>query len=77
LLITECDVVGTPNDSRQAFEAARELNPEVVVLDITMPVMNGIETAHRLKETAVEARIVFLAVHDDHQDYSGKIALEK
>lgn len=76
MLITECDVVGTANDGRQAFEAARELNPGVVVHDITMPVLNGIEAARRLKGAAVEARNVFLTVHDDHQDYSGKVMKE-
>ncbi len=69
LLITECDVVGTASDGRQAFEAAMDLKPDVIVLDISMPVMNGIETAHRLKKAGAEARIVFLTVHDD-QDYA-------
>ena len=65
LLATECNVVGTVTDGQQALDAARELKPDVLVLDISMPVMNGIETAHRLKEAGAEARIVFLTVHDD------------
>jgi DNA-binding NarL/FixJ family response regulator len=65
LLRTECDVVGTVTDGQQALEAARELKPDVLVLDISMPVMNGIETAHRLQEAGDPARIVFLTVHDD------------
>ncbi len=65
LLKTECDVVGTATDGQQALEAVRDLKPDVVVLDISMPVMNGIETAHHLKKAGVEARIVFLTVHDD------------
>ncbi len=65
LLKTECDVVGTATDGQQALEAARDLKPDVLVLDISMPVMNGIETAHQLKNAGVEARIVFLTVHDD------------
>ncbi len=65
LLATECNVVGTVTDGQQALEAARELKPDVLVLDISMPVMNGIETARRLKETGVEICIVFLTVHDD------------
>ncbi len=65
LLRTECDVVGTVTDGQQALEAARELKPDVLVLDISMPVMNGIETAHHLKKAGMEARIVFLTVHDD------------
>ncbi len=65
LLTTECNLVGTATDGQQAFDAARELKPDVLVLDISMPVMNGIETAHRLKEAGAETRIVFLTVHDD------------
>ncbi len=69
LLRTECDVVGTVTDGQQALEAARELKPDVLVFDISMPVMNGIETAHRLKEAVETARVVFLTVHDD-ADYA-------
>ncbi len=65
LLATECNVVGTATDGQQALDAARELKPDVLVLDISMPVMNGIETAHRLKEAGAETHIVFLTVHDD------------
>ncbi len=65
LLETEYSVVGTATDGQQALEAARDLKPDVVVLDISMPVMNGIETAHHLKKAGIEAQIVFLTVHDD------------
>ena len=65
LLATECNVVGTATDGQQALDAAMELEPDVLVLDISMPVMNGIETARRLKEAGSETRIVFLTVHDD------------
>ncbi len=68
-LITGCDVVGTATDGRQALEAARDLKPDVMVLDISMPVMNGIETARRLREAGAKTRIVFLTVHDD-PDYA-------
>ncbi len=65
LLKTECDVVGTATDGQQALEAARVLKPDVLIIDISMPMMNGIETAHHLKKAGVEVRIVFLTVHDD------------
>ncbi len=65
LLAGECDVIGTAIDGRQALVAAKQLKPDVLVLDISMPVMNGIETAHLLKEAGAKARIVFLTVHDD------------
>ncbi len=65
LLAGECDVIGTAIDGRQALDAAKHLKPDVLVLDISMPVMNGIETVHCLKEAEVKTRIVFLTVHDD------------
>ncbi len=65
LLKTEYNVVGTATDGQQALEAALDLKPDVLVLDISMPVMNGIETAHHLKQAGAEVRIVFLTVHDD------------
>ncbi len=65
LLAGECDVIGTAIDGRQALDVAKRLKPDVLVLDISMPVMNGIETARCLKEAGVKARIVFLTVHDD------------
>jgi len=65
LLATEFNVVGTATDGQQALDAARELKPDVLVLDISMPVMNGIETARRLTEAGAKTRIVFLTVHDD------------
>ena len=65
LLATECNVVGTATDGQQVLDAAMELKPDVLVLDISMPVMTGIETARRLKEAGSETRIVFLTVHDD------------
>ena len=74
LLADDCDVIGTAIDGRQALDAAMELKPDVLVLDISMPVMNGIETAYRLKEAGAKTRIVFLTVHDD-PDFAGE-ALE-
>ena len=65
LLETECDVVGTATDGQRALEATQDLKPDVLVLDISMPVMSGIETAHRLKEAGAKTSVVFLTVHDD------------
>ncbi len=69
LLGTDYDVVDTVRDGRQALEAARKLKPDVLVLDISMPVINGIETAHQLKQAGSKTRVIFLTVHDD-PDYA-------
>ena len=47
------------------FASATELQPDVLVVAISMPLLTGIEAAHRLKERGNPARIVFLTVHDD------------
>ena len=57
------DVVG---DGQQLLDAESRLQPDVVVLDISMPTMNGIEAATRLKQRSSNAKIVFLTVHEEH-----------
>lgn len=62
------DIVRTVGDGQMLLDAAARLAPDVIVLDISMPVMNGIEAARRLKAAGSPAKIVFLTVHAD-QDY--------
>jgi DNA-binding NarL/FixJ family response regulator len=62
-----CIVVGTARDGRVALEAARTLQPDVIVLDISMPGMSGIELASRLRASGSRAALVFLTVHDDEE----------
>jgi DNA-binding NarL/FixJ family response regulator len=59
------EIIGRADDGQALLEAVAKLNPDVVVTDISMPVLNGIEVAHRLKENGSTCRIVFLTVHDD------------
>jgi DNA-binding NarL/FixJ family response regulator len=59
------DVVGVASDGRAALEKTQKLNPDLVVLDISMPGISGIEVARELKQNGHEARIVFLTVHED------------
>lgn len=58
-------IVGTVEDGKSAVDLATSLQPDVLVLDISMPVLNGIEAASRLKELGSRARIIFLTVHAD------------
>ena len=60
-----CVVVGSARDGLAALEAARTLKPDVIVLDISMPGMNGLEVAARLRDAGSTAAVVFLTVHDD------------
>ena len=65
LLANECDVIGAVADGQSLVEAARKLKPDLVVIDVSMPVMGGIAAANKLRELGSTARIVFLTVHED------------
>ena len=65
LLAVDCEVVGAVSDGQAALDAALKLRPDVVVLDISMPVLNGIQAAKRLLEAQPDAKIVFLTVDND------------
>ncbi len=65
MLESEFDIVGAVADGEALLDEAAVLDPDIVVLDITMPGLNGIEAARRLRETGSHAKIVFLTVHED------------
>ena len=67
VLAQVCDVVGTARNGLAAGEAAGKLRPDVIVLDISMPGMTGIELAIRLREAGSNAALVFLTVHDEEE----------
>jgi DNA-binding NarL/FixJ family response regulator len=63
VLTPGCEVVGAVKDGPAALAAAREFQPDVIVLDISMPGMNGFELATRLQQIGSKAALVFLTVH--------------
>jgi DNA-binding NarL/FixJ family response regulator len=65
LLERDCDVVGAVADGRALLEVAPELRPDIVVLDIAMPSLNGLDAARQLKRTMPEVRVIFLTVSED------------
>jgi DNA-binding NarL/FixJ family response regulator len=52
-------------DGQSLFDAARHLKPDVIVTDISMPILNGIEASKQLSESGSAAKIIFLTVHSD------------
>ena len=68
ILEPEFEVVGTVDDGEAVLEATKSLNPDVLILDISMGVMNGLEAARLLRRIGTTAKIVFLTVHED-QDF--------
>lgn len=67
VLTPDCVVVGAVTDGPSALAAARASRPDVIVLDISMPGMSGLEVATMLRAQGSTASIVFLTVHDDQQ----------
>jgi DNA-binding NarL/FixJ family response regulator len=61
------EVVGKVADGKSLLEAATKLNPDLIVTDISMPILNGIDAAKELKKSGSRAKIVFLTVHSDHE----------
>src|SRR5215471_10900993 len=59
------EVVGQMGDGRALFDAALNLKPDVILTDISMPILNGIEAANRLRESGCTSRVVFVTVHED------------
>jgi DNA-binding NarL/FixJ family response regulator len=63
-LAKDFEVVAAVSDGRQALHAARRLDPDVAVLDVTMPELDGFQTARELKQSGSRARIVMMTMHD-------------
>jgi len=61
----EFQIVGMAGNGREVLKLVPSLHPEILVLDIVMPVVNGIETALRLKASGSYSKIVFLTVYED------------
>src|SRR3974390_2105663 len=57
------EVVGEVSDGQSLVEKARELSPDIIISDISMPILNGIEAAQQLKRLGTPAKIIFLTVH--------------
>jgi DNA-binding NarL/FixJ family response regulator len=68
LLDSAFDIVGKVKNGEALVAAALQLHPDVIVTDISMPILNGIEAALRLRELGSRAKIIFLKVHCD-QDF--------
>ncbi|MGP0065585.1 MAG: response regulator [Isosphaeraceae bacterium] len=65
LLEPEFELVGIVSDGRELVEAARKLQPDVIVADISMPLLNGIDAVARIRQAGVSSRVVFLTMQRD------------
>ena len=67
MLPPSCVVVAAVTDGRAALAAAQQLLPDVIVLDLSMPGLNGIEVATRVRALGLPSAVVFLTVHDEEE----------
>lgn len=65
LLAAECDVVGQVSDGRALVAAAEKLKPDVIVLDISMPMLNGLEAARQIKHALRDVKLVFVTMNEE------------
>lgn len=65
LLAPECDIVAKVADGRALVTAVRELHPDLVVLDVTMPLLNGLDAARQIRQMDPSVRLVFVTMNED------------
>ena len=66
-LETDIDVIAQAEDGEEAIEKAVKYNPDVILLDINMPKMNGIDVLRRLKDLGVKSNVIMLTIHEDRE----------
>jgi DNA-binding NarL/FixJ family response regulator len=65
ILEGEFDLIGIVPDGRSLVETAKQLKPDVIVTDISMPLLNGLDAARQIKREGLPAKIIFLTMHTD------------
>ena len=65
ILDAQCELVGMVEDGRALIEAAERAQPDIVILDVSMPLLNGIDAATELKKRQPSIKIIFVTMHAD------------
>ena len=65
LLAPECEIVGTATDGRSLVVEAQRLKPDVIVLDIAMPLLNGLDAGRQIKLLRKDVKLVFVTMNED------------
>lgn len=65
ILVPEFELVGIVEDGRELIDAAKRLEPDVIVADISMPQLNGLDAIAQLRSNGCRAKVVFLTMHRD------------
>jgi DNA-binding NarL/FixJ family response regulator len=65
LLSADCEIVGQVTDGRSLVAAAQELKPDLIILDISMPLLNGLEAGRQIKQHLHNVKLVFVTMNED------------
>lgn len=65
MLAAEFDVVATVHDGRNLIAVARKLQPDVILVDIGMPILNGLDAAQRIKRMLPNVKIIYITINHD------------
>ena len=68
-------VCGEAENGKQAVEKVKELHPDLVLLDINMPVMNGVQAAYEIRRIAPSTKIIFFTIHDSPETIAATRAI--
>src|SRR5512139_188689 len=71
----DIQVVGEAQTGRQAVDLAKKLRPAVVVMDIAMPLLNGLEATRQIRKALPDARVIILSAHSDDAYVTRALAL--
>ena len=69
---SDMEIVGEAGNGREAVELAESLKPDIVVMDVAMPELNGIEATRRLAASTPHTRVVALSMHKDNRSMCAK-----
>ncbi len=65
LVVDDCDLVGKVEDGRALIQVAQTLTPDVIVLDISMPKLNGLDAGRQIMKLLPSVKLIFLTMHAD------------
>jgi DNA-binding NarL/FixJ family response regulator len=72
---TECVVIGEASDGLQAIEQAKELQPDLILLDLALPKLNGMEAARQIRKACPQSKIIFLSQDSSPEIVEGALLL--
>jgi DNA-binding NarL/FixJ family response regulator len=64
-LLGDIDIVGEAADGQSAIEVAAALQPDAILIDVEMPILDGLEATRRIKQASPATRIIILSIHND------------